>query len=667
MMFSRILIANRGEIACRVIRTCRRMGIQSIAVYSDADAQARHVREADESVRIGPAEPADSYLNVERVIEAAIGSAADAIHPGYGFLSENPQFASAVRDAGLVFIGPETETIRTMGSKRRARSLMIEAGVPVVPGFEGQMQDDGTLLSEAARIGFPVILKPSAGGGGKGMRVLRDTDDWSAALAGARREAQAAFGNDHMILERFLERARHVEVQIFADNHGNVLHLFERECSIQRRQQKIIEEAPCPALDEALRTSISEAAVTAAVAVGYRNAGTVEFLLDESGQFYFMEMNTRLQVEHPVTEAITGIDLVEWQLRAAAGESLPVTQSEITRHGHAIEARIYAENPFNDFLPSTGRIGRFIHPVVALDLRIDSGVDSGDRVDVYYDPMLAKLIVWAEDRPTAIQRLRRSLARTMLTGPMTNLALLRSIAGHADFVAGQMDTGYLERNFGKLLFDSVAADEIALIAAACALQLGSTKLSAAESDPYSPWDRTDGWRQGGGGVRMRFEDPCGQNSELTLAGGDGRFTVTINGVATPVTASRLDPDHLDLSVGEEEYQATVLTDGDSCYVGLDLGGFELRQVPIYTPSTLHGEEDTHPVAPMPGRIVIVYVTEGESVTAGQSLLVLEGMKMEYTLRAPVAGRISRVLFSAGDMVEADTALVDIEPESGADK
>ncbi|MDH3915121.1 MAG: ATP-grasp domain-containing protein, partial [Chromatiales bacterium] len=312
-MFSRILIANRGEIACRVIRTCRRMGIQSIAVYSDADAQARHVREADESVRIGPAEPADSYLNVERVIEAAIGSAADAIHPGYGFLSENPQFASAVRDAGLVFIGPETETIRTMGSKRRARSLMIEAGVPVVPGFEGQMQDDGTLLSEAARIGFPVILKPSAGGGGKGMRVLRDTDDWSAALAGARREAQAAFGNDHMILERFLERARHVEVQIFADNHGNVLHLFERECSIQRRQQKIIEEAPCPALDEALRTSISEAAVTAAVAVGYRNAGTVEFLLDESGQFYFMEMNTRLQVEHPVTEAITGIDLVEWQ------------------------------------------------------------------------------------------------------------------------------------------------------------------------------------------------------------------------------------------------------------------------------------------------------------------------------------------------------------------
>ncbi|MDH4030487.1 MAG: ATP-grasp domain-containing protein, partial [Chromatiales bacterium] len=305
-MFSRILIANRGEIACRVIRTCRRMGIQSIAVYSDADAQARHVREADESVRIGPAEPADSYLNVERVIEAAIGSAADAIHPGYGFLSENPQFASAVRDAGLVFIGPETETIRTMGSKRRARSLMIEAGVPVVPGFEGQMQDDGTLLSEAARIGFPVILKPSAGGGGKGMRVLRDTDDWSAALAGARREAQAAFGNDHMILERFLERARHVEVQIFADNHGNVLHLFERECSIQRRQQKIIEEAPCPALDEALRTSISEAAVTAAVAVGYRNAGTVEFLLDESGHFYFMEMNTRLQVEHPVTEAITG-------------------------------------------------------------------------------------------------------------------------------------------------------------------------------------------------------------------------------------------------------------------------------------------------------------------------------------------------------------------------
>ncbi|UCC14102.1 MAG: acetyl-CoA carboxylase biotin carboxylase subunit [Gammaproteobacteria bacterium] len=664
-MFSRILVANRGEIACRVIRTCRRLGIHVIAVYSDADAQARHVREADDAIRIGPAEPTDSYLNIDRVIEAAIASKAGAIHPGYGFLSENPQFASAVRDAGLVFIGPEAETIRTMGSKRQARTMMIEAGVPVVPGFEGEIQDEGTLLAEATRIGFPVILKPSAGGGGKGMRVMRDADGWSAVVASARREAQAAFGNDHMIIERFVERARHVEVQIFADNHGNVLHLFERECSIQRRQQKIIEEAPCPALDEGLRAAITEAAVTAAVAVDYRNAGTVEFLLDESGHFYFMEMNTRLQVEHPVTEAITGVDLVEWQLRAAAGEPVPVTQSEITRHGHAIEARIYAENPFNDFLPSTGRIGRFVHPVGALDLRIDSGVDSGDRVDVYYDPMLAKLVVWGENREIAIRRLRRALARTMLTGPMTNLALLRSIAGHADFVAGKMDTAYLERNFDALLSEASSADQIALIAAACALQLGSAEAAAEAADPYSPWDRADGWRHGGGGVRMRFEDPCGQSSEVTLSGWDGRFAVTIDDVPTPVTASKLDPDHLELSVGEEQYQATVLTDGDSCYVGLDFGGFELRRVPNYDPSSQHGEEDTHPVAPMPGRIVVVYVTEGESVTAGQSLLALEGMKMEYTLKAPVAGRISRIFFSAGDMVEADTALVDIEPETDA--
>jgi 3-methylcrotonyl-CoA carboxylase alpha subunit len=445
-MFGRVLIANRGEIACRVIRTCRRLGVHTVAVYSDADAEARHVREADQAVRIGPAAPAESYLRADRIVEAAVACKAEAIHPGYGFLSENPELAEACDAAGVRFIGPTAQTIRDMGSKSRARRIMADAGVPVVPGYDGDAQDDVSLLAEARSIGFPVILKPSGGGGGKGMRIVRDEDEWQESLAGARRESRAAFGDDSMILEKYLERPRHVEVQVFADSQGRVVHLFERECSIQRRHQKIVEEAPSTALMPKLRDRMTAAAVAAARAAGYLNAGTVEFLLDEDGSFYFMEMNTRLQVEHPVTECVTGVDLVEWQLRVAVGEPLPVEQADLTWRGHAIEVRVYAENPFNDFLPSTGRIGRFVHPTRALDFRLDSGVEDGDMVDIHYDPMIAKLIVWAEDRPAAITALRRALARTMIMGPDTNLPLLRRIAAHADFEAGEMDTAYLDRN-----------------------------------------------------------------------------------------------------------------------------------------------------------------------------------------------------------------------------
>jgi 3-methylcrotonyl-CoA carboxylase alpha subunit len=667
-MFSRLLIANRGEIACRIIRTCRRLGIHTIAVYSSADADARHVREADEAVAIGSPEPGASYLRVDRIIDAAHTSGADAIHPGYGFLSENPLLAGACQAAGIAFVGPPAEVIRTMGSKRRARHIMAEAGIPVVPGYDGDQQDDQSLLEEARRIGLPVILKPSSGGGGKGMRIIRQEQRWEEVLAGARRESRAAFGDDHMIVERYLDRPRHVEVQVFADGQGNVVHLFERECSIQRRHQKVIEEAPSPAVDAALRSGLTGAAVASARTVGYVNAGTVEFLLDEDGGFYFMEMNTRLQVEHPVTEAITGVDLVEWQLRVAAGEPLPVTQDEIARHGHAIEARVYAENPFNDFLPSTGRIGRFVHPPAeALDLRVDTGFADGDTVLIHYDPMIAKIIAWGENRDEAVDRLRRALARTMITGPTTNLPLLRKVAGHQDFLAAVMDTGYLDRHLGDVLCEGRGADDVALIAAACALQTDAVKYPASALDPHSPWDHPDGWRPGGGGVRMRFEDACGEARELRLSGYDGRYTAFIGERAAPVVASRLDPDHLDIRIGDEEHQATVLTDGQECFVGLDFGGFEIRRVPLFRSATDRHEEDLHPVAPMPGRIVAVHTAEGDTVEAGQPLLVLEGMKMEYTLAAPVCGVVSRIYFREGDMVEADTTLIDIDAAAGEAK
>ncbi len=659
-MFSRVLVANRGEIACRIIRSCRRLGIQTVAVFSAADSGAMHVREADEALAIGPAEPGASYLRIDRIIDAARQTGADAIHPGYGFLAENPLLAGACETAGIVFVGPSAETIRAMGSKRRARLTMAGAGLPIVPGYEGERQDDDTLLEEARRIGFPVMLKPSAGGGGKGMRILQGENGWAKTLASARRESRAAFGDDHMILERYLARPRHIEVQVIGDRHGHVVHLFERECSIQRRHQKIIEEAPSPAVDDDLRGRITEAAVAAARAVEYVNAGTVEFLLDEDGAFYFMEMNTRLQVEHPVTEAITGIDLVEWQLRVAAGEPLPISQDDLTAHGHAIESRIYAENPFNNFLPSTGRIGRFIHPVGALELRLDTGVQDGDMVQIHYDPMIAKLTVWGENRAVAVDRLRHALARTMVTGPTTNLPLLRRVAGHADFFDAAMDTGYLDRHLGAILCEDAEADDVALIAAACAVQLDNRAAPAASCDPWSPWDRADGWRAGEGGVRMRFEDACGSAREIRLAGWAGSFTATVAGRSQCVTASRLDADHIDIRIGEDEYQATVLTDGEDCFVGLDFGGFELRRVPLYPPGTEGAEEDLHPVAPMPGRIVATHVSEGDRVAPGEPLLVLEGMKMEYTLIAPVGGVISRLYCREGDMVEADTTLVDID-------
>ena len=659
-MFSRLLIANRGEIACRIIRSCQRMGIHSIAVHSGADAGARHVRMADEAADLGGLRPDESYLRIDRLIELARERGADAIHPGYGFLSENPLFADACDAAGLAFVGPSAETIRLMGSKSRARQIMAAAGVPVVPGYDGDAQDDASLLAAAQEIGFPLMLKASAGGGGKGMRVVRDASDWDAALAGARREAGAAFGDTRMIIERYVTEPRHVEVQIIGDRQGQIVHLFERECSIQRRHQKIIEESPSPVVNARLRQRLTEAAVAAASAVDYVNAGTVEFLLDASGEFYFMEMNTRLQVEHPITEAITGIDLVEWQLRVAAGEALPRSQDAIVRHGHAIEARIYAENPFNGFLPATGRIGRFLYPSGGMDLRMDTGVEDGDEVSIHYDPMLAKLIVWGPDRAIAIERLRHALARTLLTGPTTNLPLLRSIAAHPDFAAAGMDTAYLDQHLDQVLAALPAAQDIAVIAAACSSAL-ERQAPAWNTDPWSPWDRNDGWRGIGGGLRMRFSDASAELYEITLRQIDDGWDACLGENQVRVSCRQLDADHMELQVGDADVQATVLNDGVACFIGLDTGGYELTRLPLYQSSGGENIDDAHPGAPMPGRIVAVYVKEGDRVEPGHALLVMEGMKMEYTLTAPMAGIASRVLYAVGDSVEAETPLVDIDP------
>ena len=660
-MIRRLLIANRGEIACRIIRSAQRLGIRTVAVYSEADAGARHVRLADEAVAIGPASAAESYLSIARILAAAEETGADAVHPGYGFLAENADFAQACHDSGLFFVGPSPETIRDMGSKRRAREIMQAAGVPVVPGYEGEDQADATLAAAAAEIGYPLMIKASAGGGGKGMRVVHDADAFGEALAGARREAAAAFADDRMILERLIERPRHVEFQIFADAHGHVVHLFERECSIQRRYQKIIEETPAPTLEPALREQMAAAAVAAARAVDYRNAGTVEFLLD-GDRFYFMEMNTRLQVEHPITEAVTGLDLVEWQLRVTAGDPLPQDQSEIASHGHAMEARIYAENPFEGFLPSTGRIGRFAHPPTGPDLRLDAGVEDGDEVTIHYDPMIAKLIVWGKDRAAAVAALRRALSRTLITGPTTNLALLRGIAAHEDFAAAAMDTGYLDRHLAEVIDALPRPHEVALAAAAAARLQEGARTAQRTGDPCSPWDAFDGWRPGGGGVRFAFGDDCGGRYEVHARGDRGRYTMTIGDRRHEVEANPAGRERLDLRVDDSDHSATVVTFPDGVKVGLDTGGFELSHLPLYAASA-SGEEDAHPGAPMPGRIVAVYVAEGDAVEPGQALLVLEGMKMEFTLTAPTGGVISRLRCAEGDMVEAETPLVDIEAPS----
>ncbi|TRX76448.1 acetyl/propionyl/methylcrotonyl-CoA carboxylase subunit alpha [Pseudomonas mangiferae] len=630
-----LLVANRGEIACRVMRTAKALGLTTVAVHSAIDRDARHVREADLAVDLGGAKPADSYLQVDKLIAAARASGAQAIHPGYGFLSENAGFARAVEDAGLVFLGPPASAIDAMGSKSAAKALMETAGVPLVPGYHGEAQDLETFRAASDGIGYPVLLKAAAGGGGKGMKVVESEAQLGEALESARREAQSAFGDARMLVEKYVLKPRHVEIQVFADRHGNCLYLNERDCSIQRRHQKVVEEAPAPGLTPALRQAMGEAAVKAAQAIGYVGAGTVEFLLDARGEFFFMEMNTRLQVEHPVTEAITGLDLVAWQIRVARGEPLPLRQEQVPLDGHAIEVRLYAEDPDNDFLPATGTLQVYREPAPGPGRRVDSGVAEGDSVSPFYDPMLGKLIAWGENREEARQRLLAMLGETRVGGVRTNLAFLRRVLAHPAFADAELDTGFIARHQSDLLPPPADLPDAFWQAAARAF-LASEPPRRREDDPHSPWSAGDGWRAGGAA-----------NRALTLVCREQRRRVAIEA-----------SDNSGLRRAEQ-----AIRQGDTLY--LDWQGETLavtRFDPIAAADASHTQQGgLH--APMNGSIVRVLVEAGQTVEAGAALVVLEAMKMEHSIRAPHAGVVKSLYCREGELVSEGTVLVELEEAS----
>ncbi len=654
-MFDRILIANRGEIACRIIRTCQRLGVETVAVYSDADADARHVRLADFAVHIGPARASESYLNAGHLLAAARQTAAEAIHPGYGFLSENPDFARAVRAAGLVFIGPTAETIEAMGSKSAAKALMQDARVPVVPGYHGESQDATLLHEEATRIGFPLMIKAVAGGGGKGMRIVRAAQEFTQALDGCRREARNAFGDDRVLLEKYIEHPRHVEFQIFGDAYGAAVHIFERECSLQRRFQKVIEETPSPFINPETRAAMGKAATAAARAVRYVGAGTVEFIVGVDQSFYFMEMNTRLQVEHPVTEQTTGLDLVDWQLRIAAGEPLPIAQSDIRQRGHAIEARLYAENPAREFLPTPGRLEGLYWPK-GEGIRIDTGVEPGDAIGTDYDPMVAKITVTGPDRVTAIARLRHALARTAVFGLTTNIGLLRGIAAHADFAAGNFDTGFIERELERLLAPP-GCEPIhhAAVAARLLYEFGGD----------GPW-RPDAFRvTPDAGWHFILRDNADKETCWAVRGTPPEFVMSgVNDNTQQVRTTAGTEDEWTVVFGGDTRRLAVRRAGTRFQITDGNRAVLLDWVPTFAVGAHRTTDESHPHSPMPGRIVAVHVGEGTAVERGAALLTLEGMKMEYTVKATVSGTVRTLYYTEGDVVQAETTLVDIEPAEG---
>jgi 3-methylcrotonyl-CoA carboxylase alpha subunit len=660
-LFEKILIANRGEIACRVIHTCRRLAIRTVAVHSTIDAHALHVEKADEAYQIGGPRPADSYLRGERIIEVAKQSGAQAIHPGYGFLSENEDFARAVEAAGLVFIGPTPEAIAKMGLKDRAKAIMEKAGVPVVPGYHGENQDDKLLAGKAAMIGYPLLIKAVAGGGGKGMRLVTKDGEFAEQLASARREAKNAFGDDAVLLERFVQGPHHIEFQVFGDTHGNYVHLFERECSIQRRHQKVLEETPSPFVDDTMRDEMGRAAVAAARAIAYRGAGTIEFIAGADRKFFFMEMNTRLQVEHPVTEMITGEDLVEWQLRVAAGEELPLRQNEIATGGHSIEVRLCAENPANQFLPEIGRIGVLRSPVDPAipegeeDVRLDTGVREGDEVSVFYDPMIAKLIVWGDDRPEAARRMQSALAETALLGVKTNLAFLERVVRHPAFLAGATDTGFIERHRDDLLPPASHVPLEALVAAAARVFLD--ERHAAELAPPSPWSDTGGWRLNQPALRrMEFRRADGETVAVDAVMQPGRAEVTVEGRTHEVALGPDDGDRLQIALDDETYFAQVVRLGASLSAVTPQGRYDLELVDPFHYEPVDALPDARLTALMPGRVVKLMARAGDAVKKGQALLVLEAMKMEHTIVSPRDGVIERAAFAENQLVPADAVL-----------
>ncbi len=664
-MFSKVLVANRGEIACRVIRTCRRMGVRTVAVYSEADAGARHVQMADEAWPIGPPQASASYLDMDKLLQVAQDSGADAVHPGYGFLSENAPFARRCAQLGIAFIGPDARTIELMGSKAESKKLMVAAGVPTVPGYHGDAQDEQTLLDEAAKIQFPLLVKASGGGGGKGMRIVHEASQLQAAIAGARREAQNAFGDDHLIIERFVERPRHIEFQVFGDSHGNIVHLFERECSCQRRYQKIVEETPSPFLDDSLRAAMAKAAVDAAAAVDYVNAGTVEFIVGEDRQFYFLEMNTRLQVEHPVTEAITGLDLVDWQLRVACGEPLPLAQEAITTDGHAIEARIYAERPADNFLPATGTIEQFVRPSAhgpaSGQVRMDHGIIDGAEISVHYDPMIAKLICHDVNREQAIARLRESLARTAVFGLDTNITLLRRLSGHQDFAEGRIDTGYIDRADPQLLAAAPTPPAAAWQAAA----LFFVTQAQQRHDPTasrSPWLREDGWQLAGASVqRVLLQSEDGTVRRVSVGAQASPWSIRLDDEPAVTISAHSDAQRVAMQAGQPSTASHYAWLGSARHVLLTHAeqAWQFARLPAYAPGGSQSDDQTHPGSPMPGRIVAVQVAEGDAVSKGDALVVLEAMKMEFTVRARCDGTVSAVHYQVGDLVEAEVPLVDL--------
>ncbi|HWD14243.1 acetyl/propionyl/methylcrotonyl-CoA carboxylase subunit alpha [Pseudochrobactrum sp. sp1633] len=662
-MFDKILIANRGEIACRIIKTARQMDIRTVAVFSDADAQARHVRLADEAVYIGAAPPRESYLDGAKIIAVAQATGAQAIHPGYGFLSENEAFCLACAQAGIVFIGPPVEAIRVMGLKSQAKKLMGAAGIPLIPGYHGEDQTPENLQREADAIGYPVLIKASAGGGGKGMRLVERSEDFTQNLFACQREAQSAFGDDHVLIERYITRPRHIEIQIFGDSHGNYVSLFERDCSVQRRHQKIVEEAPAPHFSEQQRRIMGKAATDAARAVHYTGAGTVEFIVAPDGQFYFMEMNTRLQVEHPVTEMITGLDLVEWQLRVASGEKLPVTQEDLSHSGHAIEARIYAEDPSAGFLPSTGKLVHFQLPEESAHVRVDAGVEEGDAISRFYDPMIAKLIVWDETRDKALRRMERALADTQVAGIASNIEFLSRLVRCRSFTQADLDTGLIERETAAL-FPEVQEPPAEVFLLAALAQL----LHEADEAPLSSFlQRRDGFRLN---TQVR--------RDLNFRYGAAQHIVTVTYLDT---GYRLQTGSLDVTAtGRQDKGNRIIAEIDGLrksFTAVRLGSFihlftdgqswKLEWLDPLDVSPDHAASHDGLVAPMPGSITALLVEQGQQVAKGTPLLIVEAMKMEFKITAPAAGYVKAFRCAVGDQVNEGTELADFELADGEAK
>jgi 3-methylcrotonyl-CoA carboxylase alpha subunit len=663
-MFNKILIANRGEIACRVIKTARRMGIRTVAVYSEADANARHVRLADEAVLLGPAAARESYLVADRIVDACKRTGAQAVHPGYGFLSENADFADALAANGIAFIGPPASAIRAMGSKSEAKKLMGATKVPLTPGYHGSDQTPAVLHLAANRIGYPVLIKAAAGGGGKGMRLVEKPEDFPDALASCKREAASSFGDEHVLIEKYITKPRHIEIQVFADTHGNCVYLFERDCSVQRRHQKVLEEAPAPGMTLERRRQMGEAAVAAAKAVGYVGAGTVEFIANQDGSFYFMEMNTRLQVEHPVTEMITGQDLVEWQLRVAAGQPLPLKQEQLQIRGHAFEARIYAEDADKGFLPATGRLVRLAPPAESLNVRVDTGVEEDDEISPFYDPMIAKLIVWDEYRDAALARMRKALADYQVAGVTTNIDFLSRLVACPAFAGADLDTGLIERQ-KDFLFPAAqpVPRDVLLVATVGELlweQHVARQAAQSSGDPWSPWHARDGWRMNLSSARtISFRDGDAL-IDARVGYQRDQWQITVAGTTTLARGLKLDGDSFAVELDDRRLIAGVVAVDDKRSVFLQGNTYILlRDDPLHRVDAgdSHGGGLT---APMPGKVIALLAQPGQKVEKGTPLLILEAMKMEHTITAPSAGVVKAFCYAAGEQVTDGATLVEFE-------